>query len=179
MEDVLIGCVDGLKGFPEAIEAVFPRAKVQLCVIHQIRNTMRYVVERDKKEFMADLKPVYQALNKEEGYMNLLALEEKWARKYPVAVQSWLGNWEYLSTFFEYDKDIRRVIYTTNTIELSSASKKSHQTKGAFTSDMALLKLLYLTVMNLEKKWTMPLPSWALTFSQLFIMFEERRRPHL
>lgn len=154
--------------------------KVQLCVIHQIRNTMRYVVEKDKKAFMADLKPVYQALNKEEGYLHLLALEERWAKKYPVAVQSWLNNWDYLATFFDYDSDVRRVIYTTNTIEgFHRQVRKVTKTKGAFTSDLALLKLLYLTVVNLEKKWTMPLPNWALTFSQLFIMFEERLRPHL
>lgn len=180
VEDVLIACVDGLKGFPEAIEAVFPAAQVQLCVIHQIRNTMRYVVEKDKKAFMADLKPVYQALNQEEGYLNLLALEEKWGKKYPVALQSWLHNWEHLSTFFAYNEHIRRVIYTTNTIEgFHRQVRKVTKTKGAFTSDAALLKLIYLVVMNVEKKWTMPLPNWALTFSQLFIMFEERLRPHL
>ena len=180
VEDVLIACVDGLKGFPEAIEAVFPAAQVQLCVIHQIRNTLRYVVEKDKKAFMADLKPVYQALNQEEGYLNLLALEEKWGKKYPVAVQSWFNNWEHLSTFFAYDEHIRRAIYTTNAIEgLHRQVRKVTKTKGAFTSDAALLKLLYLVVMNVEKKWTMPLPNWALTFSQLFIMFEERLRLHL
>ncbi|TXK18366.1 IS256 family transposase [Pontibacter qinzhouensis] len=180
VEDVLIACVDGLKGFPEAIETVFPAAQVQLCVIHQIRNTLRYVVEKDKKAFMADLKPVYQALNQEEGYLNLLALEEKWGKKYPVAVQSWFNNWEHLATFFAYDAHIRRAIYTTNAIEgLHRQVRKVTKTKGAFTSDAALLKLIYLVVMNVEKKWTMPLPNWALTFSQLFIMFEERIRPHL
>ncbi len=175
VEDILIACVDGLKGFPEAIEAVFPHAQIQTCVIHQIRNTMRYVVEKDKKEFMKDLKPVYQALNKEEGYLNLLALEEKWGKKYPVAVQAWLNNWEYLSTFFAYDHEIRKVIYTTNTIEgFHRQVRKVTKTKGAFTSDTALQKLIYLVVMNVSKKWTLPLRNWALTFSQLYIMFEER-----
>ncbi len=180
VEDILIACVDGLKGFPEAIEAVFPQAQIQTCVIHQIRNTMRYVVEKDKKEFMADLKPVYQAVNKDEGYFNLLALEEKWSRKYPVAVQSWLNNWEYLSTFFAYDQEIRRVIYTTNTIEgFHRQVRKVTKTKGAFTSDTALQKLIYLVVMNVSKKWTVPLRNWPLTFSQLYIMFEERIKQHV
>ena len=180
VEDILIACVDGLKGFPEAIETVFPQAQIQTCVIHQIRNTRRYVVEKDKKEFMADLKPVYQAVNKEEGYFNLLALEEKWSRKYPVAVQSWLNNWEYLSTFFAYDQEIRRVIYTTNTIEgFHRQVRKVTKTKGAFTSDAALQKLIYLVVMNVSKKWTVPLRNWPLTFSQLYIMFEERIKLHV
>ena len=180
VEDILIACVDGLKGFPEAIETVFPQAQIQTCVIHQIRNTMRYVVEKDKKEFMADLKPVYQAVNKDEGYFNLLALEEKWGKKYPVAVQSWLNNWEYLSTFFAYDQEIRRVIYTTNTIEgFHRQVRKVTKTKGAFTSDTALQKLIYLVVMNVSKKWTVPLRNWPLTFSQLYIMFEERIKLHV
>ena len=124
---------------------------------------------------MKDLKTVYQALNKEEGYLNLLALEEKWGKKYPVAVQSWLNNWEYLSTFFAYDHEIRKVIYTTNTIEgFHRQVRKVTKTKGAFTSDAALQKLIYLVVMNVSKKWTLPLRNWALTFSQLYIMFEER-----
>ena len=180
VEDILIACVDGLKGFPEAIEAVFPQAQIQTCVIHQIRNTMRYVVEKDKKEFMKDLKPVYQAVNKEDGYFNLLALEEKWGKKYPVAVQSWLNNWEYLSAFFAYNEEIRKVIYTTNTIEgFHRQVRKVTKTKGAFTSDAALQKLIYLVVMNVSKKWTVPLRNWPLTFSQLYIMFEERIKLHL
>lgn len=180
VEDILIACVDGLKGFPEAIETVFPHTKIQTCVIHQIRNTMRYVTEKDKKEFMQDLKPVYKAANQEEGYFHLLALEEKWAKKYPVAVQSWFNNWQYLSTFFAYDQEIRRVIYTTNTIEgFHRQIRKVTKTKGAFTSDLALMKLIYLVVERVSKKWTAPLHNWALTLSQLYIMFEERMKPHI
>lgn len=180
VEDILIACVDGLKGFPEAIEAVFPQAQIQTCIIHQVRNTMRYVVEKDKKEFMKDLKPIYQAVNKDEGTFNLLAMEEKWGKKYPVAVQSWLNNWEYLSTFFAYDQEIRRVIYTTNTIEgFHRQVRKVTKTKGAFTSDTALQKLIYLVVMNVSKKWTLPLRGWPLTLSQLYIMFGERLKQHL
>lgn len=180
VEDILITCVDGLKGFPEAIEAIFPHTKIQTCVIHQIRNTIRYVTEKDKKEFMRDLKPVYQAANQEEGYFHLLALEEKWAKKYPVAVQSWLNNWQYLSTFFAYDQEIRRVIYTTNTIEgFHRQIRKVTKTKGAFTSDLALMKMIYLVVERLSKKWTAPLRNWALALSQLYIMFGERMKPHI
>lgn len=178
VEDILIACVDGLKGFPEAIAAIFPHTQIQSCIIHQIRNSMRYVTEKDKKPFMKDLKLVYQALNKEEAYENLLALEEKWGKKYPVAVQSWLNNWEHLSTYFAYDHEIRRVIYTTNTIEgFHRQVRKVTKTKGAFTSDGALLKLIYLVVQNVSKKWTMPLRNWPLTFSQLYIMFEGRIKP--
>jgi transposase-like protein len=180
VEDILIACIDGLKGFPEAIEAVFPHTQIQTCVIHQIRNTMRYVTEKDKKEFMQDLKLVYHAVNQEEGYFHLLALEEKWGKKYPVAVQSWLNNWQYLSTFFDYAQDIRRVIYTTNIIEgFHRQLRKVTKTKGAFTSDLALMKLMYLVVERVSKKWTMPLQGWALTFSQLYIKFEERVKPYI
>lgn len=180
VEDILITCVDGLKGFPEAIEAVFPHTQIQTCIIHQIRNTMRYVTEKDKKEFMSDLKLVYQAAHQEEGYFHLLALEEKWGKKYPVAVQSWLNNWQYLSTFFDYAQEIRRVIYTTNTIEgFHRQIRKVTKTKGAFTSDLALMKLIYLVVERVSKKWTMPLQGWALTFSQLYIKFEERVKPYI
>lgn len=180
VEDILIACVDGLKGFPEAIESVFPQVQIQSCVIHQIRNSMRYVVEKDKKEFMKDLKPVYQGVNKEEGSFNLLALEEKWGKKYPVVINSWQNNWEYLSTFYAYDHDIRRVIYTTNTIEgFHRQVRKVTKTKGAFTSDTALQKLIYLVVVNVSKKWTLPLRGWPLTLSQLYIMFGERLKQHL
>lgn len=180
VEDILIACVDGLKGFPQAIEAVFPHTQIQTCIIHQIRNTMRYVTEKDKKEFMSDLKLVYQAAHQEEGYFNLLALEDKWGKKYPVAVQSWLNNWQYLSTFFDYTQEIRKVIYTTNTIEgFHRQIRKVTKTKGAFTSDLALMKLMYLVVERVSRKWTMPLQGWALTFSQLYIKFEERVKQYI
>lgn len=180
VEDILIACVDGLKGFPEAIEAVFPHTEIQTCVIHQIRHTLRYIAEKDKKAFMQDIKLIYQAVNQEEGYYNLLALEEKWRKKYPVAVQSWIKNWEHLSTFFAYESEIRKVIYTTNTIEgFHRQVRKVTKTKGAFTSDVALMKLIYLVVERISKKWTLPLRGWPLTFSQLYIRFEERIKPHL
>lgn len=187
VQDILIACVDGLKGFPEAIRSVFPKTEVQTCVVHQIRNSLRYVSEKDKtcqaigmKAFMADLKPVYQALTKEEGYENLLLLEEKWGKKYPVPIAGWYQNWELLSTFFSYENHIRKVIYTTNSVEgFHRQVRKVTKTKGAFTSDMALLKLLYLVVQQISEKWTMPLHNWSLTLSQLYIRFEERLKLHL
>jgi putative transposase len=117
VEDILIACIDGLKGFPEAIGAIFPKTEIQTCVVHQIRSSLRYIAGKDKKAFMADLKPGYQDFNQEEGYENLLQLEEKWGKKYPVSIQGWLTNWENLSTFFKYDAHIRQVIYTTNIVE--------------------------------------------------------------
>lgn len=180
VEDILIACVDGLKGFPEAIAAVFPQTEVQTCVVHQIRSSLRYVAEKDKKAFVADLKPVYQAVNKEEGYENLLKLDEKWGKKYPVPLKGWYDNWENLSTFFKYDAPIRKVIYTTNIVEgFHRQVRKVTKTKGAFTSDTALLKLVYLVVQRISEKWTMPMHNWRLTLSQLYIMFEERLKPHL
>jgi len=180
VEDMLIACVDGLKGFPEAIAAVFPQTEVQTCVVHQIRSSLRYVAEKDKKAFVADLKPVYQAVNKEAGYENLLKLDENWGKKYPVPLKGWYDNWENLSTFFKYDAPIRKVIYTTNTVEgFHRQVRKVTKTKGAFTSDTALLKLVYLVVQRIADKWTMPLHNWRLTLSQLYIMFEERLKNHL
>lgn len=180
MQDMLIACVDGLKGFPEAIAAIFPKTEVQTCVVHQIRNSLRYITEKDKKAFMADLKPVYQAVSKEQGYENLIALDEKWGKKYPVPISSWYNNWENLSTFFKFDAHIRKVIYTTNSVEgFHRQVRKVTKTKGAFTSDNALLKLVYLVVQNISEKWTMPLHNWNLTLSQLFIMFEDRIKLHL
>jgi transposase-like protein len=180
VEDMLIASIDGLKGFPEAIAAVFPKTEIQTCVVHQIRSSLRYIAEKDKKVFMADLKPVYQALNQEEGYENLIKLDEKWGKKYPIPVQGWLDNWEHLSNFFKYDAQIRKVIYTTNIVEgFHRQVRKVTKTKGAFTSDNALLKLVYLVVQRVSDKWTMPLHHWKLTLSQLSIMFGERIKLHL
>jgi transposase-like protein len=180
MQDMLIACVDGLKGFPEAIASLFPQTEIQTCIVHQIRNSLRYISEKDKKAFIADLKPVYQALTKEEGYENLIKLEEKWGKKYPVPIASWYNNWEHLSTFFTYEGYIRKVIYTTNSVEgFHRQVRKVTKTKGAFTSDNALLKLVYLVVQQITEKWTMPLHNWNLTLSQLYIRFEERLKPHL
>jgi putative transposase len=175
VEDILIACIDGLKGFPEAIEAVFPKTKIQLCIIHQIRTSIRYVPEKDRKTVIADLKPIYKAVNQEQAYEKLLDFDDKWGKKYPLAVKSWMDNWVNLSTFFEYTAEIRKVIYTTNSIEgMHRQIRKVTKTKGAFTSDQALLKLVYLVVRDLSKKWTMSIHNWGLTMSQLYIKFGDR-----
>ena len=180
VKDILIACIDNLKGFAEAIATVFVQTEVQSCVVHQIRNSLRYVTSKDQKVFMADLKPVYQAVNKSEAEEKLEALSEKWNKKYPVVIESWKRNWERLTTYFKYPAAIRKLVYTTNTIEgYHRQIRKVTKTKGAFTSDMALLKLMYLATKNIEKKWTMPLANWSITVSQLSIIFGDRLKLNL
>jgi len=175
VNDILIACVDGLKGFPEAIEAIFPDTEVQLCVVHQIRNSLRYVGSMNQKEFMVDLKRVYRASNKDLAAVELDTLEKKWNDKYPIVIRSWRNNWERLSQYFKYPEDIRRIIYTTNTIEaVHRQFRKLTKTKGAFPNQNSLLKLLYMGIQNASKKWTMPIQNWSLTISQLVIFFEGR-----
>lgn len=173
--DILIACIDNLKGFADAIATVYPTTEVQTCIVHQIRNSMKYVASKDQKAFMADLKPVYQATSKDEAEHELINLEEKWGKKYPVVIDSWKRNWDKLSTYFQYSDAIRKLIYTTNTIEgFHRQVRKITKTKGAFTSDMSLLKLIYLAAQNIQKKWTQPLHNWSLTISQLSIKFGDR-----
>lgn len=175
VKDMLIVCVDGLKGFPEAINSIFPKSQVQLCVVHQIRNSLKYVSYKDKKRFAEDLKLVYKADTKELAEMNLLELEEKWGKKYPIVIKSWNENWEHLSVYFMYNKLIRKIIYTTNIIEgMHRIMRKFTKTKGGFTSETALQKMIYCGIQAASKKWSMPLPEWALTISQLDIMFPNR-----
>lgn len=175
LQDILIACTDNLKGFTSAILSVFPKAEVQLCIVHQIRNSLKYVASKDQKEFMRDLKLVYRATNKEIAEDELIKLEEKWGAKYPVVMQSWKNNWEHLSQYFKYTAPIRKIIYTTNAVEgYHRQVRKVTKTKGAFTNDMALLKLVYLATMNIQKKWTSPLHNWSTTIQQLYIIFEDR-----
>ena len=175
VEDILIAAVDGLKGFPEAINAVFPQTEVQLCIIHQIRNSMKYVGSKHQKAFMADLKPVYRAANKGAAETALDELEARWGQQYPIVIKSWRSKWENLSVYFTYPADIRRVIYTTNAIEaVHRQFRKLTKTKGAFPNENSLLKLLYVGIKNASKKWTMPIQNWNLTLSQLAIYFEGR-----
>ena len=175
VNDILIACVDGLKGFPEAIEAIFPDTEVQLCVVHQIRNSLKYVGSMNQKEFMVDLKRVYKASNKDLAAVELDNLEDKWNDKYPIVIRSWRNNWERLTHYFKYPEDIRRIIYTTNTIEaVHRQFRKLTKTKGAFPNQDSLLKLLYMGIQNASKKWTMPIQNWSLTISQLAIFFEGR-----
>jgi len=175
LKDMLIASVDGLKGFPEAIGSIYPKTEVQLCIIHQIRNSIRYIASKNQKEFMKDLKLIYQASTKEIAEDELLKLDEKWGKKYPIVIQSWQNKWENLSIYFKYPPEIRKVIYTTNIIEsVHRQFRKLTKTKGAFPNENSLLKLLYMGIKNAEKKWTMPLWNWSLTLSQLAIFFEGR-----
>ncbi len=175
VEDILIACIDNLKGFSEAISTVFTKTQVQSCIVHQLRNSLKYVASKDQKDFMKDLKPVYQAVSKEAAAAQFEKLSEKWSTKYPVVISSWQRNWEKLTTYFAYPAAIRKLIYTTNTIEgYHRQIRKVTKTKGAFTSDMALLKLLYLATTNIQKKWTQPLQNWSITVSQLSIIFPDR-----
>ena len=175
VKDMLIACIDNLSGFEQAIRSIFPQTEVQSCVVHQIRNSLKYVATKDQKEFLSELKPVYKAATKEVAEVNLEALAEKWGKKYPVVIRSWQDNWEKLSTYFKYTEDIRRIIYTTNTIEgFHRQVRKVTKNKGVFPSDDALLKLVYLAYKNISKKWTQPLQNWSLTVSQLAIHFEGR-----
>jgi putative transposase len=175
VEDILIACVDGLKGFPEAILASFPKTEVQLCIVHQIRNSFKFVGSSNQKEFTLDLKTVYQASNKEVAFSNLCLLDEKWGKKYPLAIKPWINNWENLTCYFKFSSEIRRLIYTTNPIEgFHRQVRKYTKTKGSFTSEMALLKLVYCAIQNIKEKWNMPLQNWAVTISQLDIYFPGR-----
>lgn len=180
VEDILIACIDNLKGFDEAIRTIYPQTEVQTCVVHQIRNSIKYVASKDQKAFMTDLKPVYRADNESQALSELETLKEKWGRKYPMVISSWENNWPKLSTYFKYPAGIRKLIYTTNTIEgYHRQIRKVTKTKGVFTSDMALLKLIYLATERIQQKWTMPLNNWGITASQLKIIFADRMKTDL
>ncbi|MEO7905770.1 MAG: IS256 family transposase [Saprospiraceae bacterium] len=175
VKDVLIACIDALKGFSEAIVSIFPQAEVQSCIVHQIRNSLKYVASKNQKEFISDLKTIYKADTKELAEENLNTLEQKWGKKYPIVITSWRNNWHKLSSFFKYTKEVRKLIYTTNAIEgFHRQVRKITKNKTAFTSDMALMKLIYLAHRNISKKWTQPLHNWSLTVSQLSIIFGDR-----
>lgn len=175
IKDILIACIDGLKGFPEAIQAAFPQTEVQLCIVHQIRNSLKLIGSKHQKEFMQDLKEVYKAPNLCVAEENLDNLENKWGEKYPIVIRSWRENWDNLMTYFKYSEHVRKLIYTTNPIEgFHRQVRKYTKTKGAFTSDDALLKLTFVAIMNIEKKWNQPIPNWAEIFSQLDIYFPGR-----
>ena len=158
VQDILIACVDGLKGFPEAIQAIFPNTEVQLCVIHQIRNSIRYVASKDQKAFMRDLKPVYKAVNEESAELALDELDRLWGSKYPAVIASWRDKWHLLSAYFKYPDAVRKPIYTTNAaLAVHRQFRKLTKTKGAFLNQTSLLKLLYVGMLNASEKWTMPI----------------------
>ena len=175
VNDILIASVDGLSGFVEAINAVYPKAEVQRCIIHQIRSSTKYVSYKDVKAFTADLKPVYKAPTEQAALEALNECEEKWGKKYPLAVKSWRVNWDEIATMFKYPKEIRTIIYTTNAIEnFNRQLRKVTKTKGAFVSDDALMKQLYLTTMQITDKWTMAIRDWGTILANLLIYFGDR-----
>lgn len=175
VQDILILCADGLTGLKEAISAIYPKTEYQRCIVHQIRNSLKYVPYTDRKELAHDLKSVYQASTADNGYENLIELEEKWKSKYPGAIQSWLDNWDVLSVFFKFSAEIRKVMYTTNAIEsLNSTYKRLNRNRKVFPTDMSLLKTLYLSTMKAEKKWSVRTSNWDICLSQFRIMYEGR-----
>jgi putative transposase len=160
---------------PEAINSVFPKTDIQLCIVHMIRNSIKYVSSKFQKEFMADLKNVYKATAEENARFELDKLIEKWGKKYPLAVNPWKNHWQHVSTYFKYSDDIRRIIYTTNAVEgLHRQLRKVTKNRSLFPNDEALMKILFLAIRDVEKKWTSPLQNWSLTISQLSGMFEGR-----
>ena len=175
LEDILITCVDGLSGFPEAIEAVFPKTQVQLCIVHMLRNSLKYVSWKDRKALCKDLKKVYSASTVEDAELALSAFLEKWDKQYPTISQSWLNNWERVIPFFAYPADIRKAIYTTNAIEsLNMTLRKVIKNKRSFPSNEAVFKLLYLAINNIAKKWTMPIHHWKAAMNRFSIEFGDR-----
>ncbi len=175
VEDVIFACVDGLKGFPDAIQTAFPQTAVQLCIVHQIRYALRLIPDKNAKEFMQDLKAVYQAPNLKTAEDNLLILEQKWGHIYPQAVGTWVNNWQNITTYFDYSEPIRKIIYTTNTIESYHRNiRKFTKTKAAFTSDNALLKIAFLAIQNMEKIWNKTTFNWKSILSELLITFGQR-----
>jgi len=175
VKDILIACMDGLTGFKEAVLAVFPKTEIQRCIIHQIRNSLKYISWKDKKAFMVDLKAVYQAPTREAGEGNLRKLKEIWNGQYAVAIRSWDNNWEDLATFFDYPAAIRRMIYTTNTVEgYNRQLRKVTKSRSSFPTGEAVRKLLFLANRDIIKKWTNPMTDWPSILNQLVIRFGER-----
>ncbi len=178
--DVLFFCVDGLSGFKEAINSVYPKAQVQRCIIHMLRNSFKYVSYKDIKRFAADFKSVYKAPNEELALAELESFKDKWGKKYPYAISSWESNWDVVSPFFRFSDDIRRIMYTTNIIEgLNRQFRKVTKTKSAFTNDTSLEIMLYLASMNVIKKWTQRYRNWDMVLSQLGLLFDDRLAQYL
>jgi transposase-like protein len=177
VDDILIACIDNLKGFSQAINSIFPNTEIQSCIVHQIRNSLKYVASKDQKEFMKDLKLVYQASTKDLAELELSNLADKYEKKYPIVIKSWQENWSKLSTYFAYENQIRKLIYTTNAIEgFHRQVRKVTKNKGVFPNDTALTKLIFLAVENISQKWTSPLANWSITAQQLYIRFEDRMK---
>ena len=175
VKDVMVICADGLTGIKEAINAAYPDAEYQRCIVHQVRNTLKYVSYKDMKNFASDLKTIYLAPNEQQGYDNLQRVKERWDEKYPNAMKSWEQNWDILTPIFKFSADVRKVIYTTNAIEsLNSTYKKLNRQRTVFPSDKALLKSLYLSTLQATKKWTQPLRGWGKVYGEFAVMYEGR-----
>ena len=180
LEQILIACVDGLCGFPEAIEVEYPPAKVQLCIIHQVRNSLRYVAWKDYKAVTADLKSIYQAASEEQASQELDRFAEKWDAQYPNSAKSWRTHWANLITIFDYPADIRKAIYTTNAIEsLNSVIRKATKKRKVFPTDDAALKVVFLATQAAAKKWTMPIKNWKSAMNRFAIEFAEQLAPYM
>jgi len=175
VNDILIACIDGLKGFPQAIKNLYPNTEIQLCIVHQIRNSLKYVGSKYQKEFLKDLKEVYQATNIELAEQKLQDLDKKWGEKYPVVINSWKNNWENLSAYFKYSSPIRKIIYTTNIVEgFHRQLRKVTKNRSIFPSDQSLMKIIYLATIDASKKWTSPKQGWAEIAGQLSLHFPGR-----
>lgn len=175
VKDIMIICADGLTGIKEAINTAFPKTEYQRCIVHQVRNTLKYVPYKDKKAFATDLKSIYLAPNEQQGHENLERVAEKWSEKYPNALKSWEQNWDVLTPIYKFSSDVRKVIYTTNAIEsLNSTYKKLNRQRSIFPNDSALLKALYLATLQATKKWGQPLRNWAKVYGEFSIMYEGR-----
>lgn len=180
VKDILIACMDGLKGLPDAIEAVFPKTTVQLCIVHMIRNSLKYIPYKHFKEFTSDLKAVYHANSEEHGKEELEKLEGKWETRYPMAIKPWKVHWTNLNAFFGFPPAVRKIMYTTNAVEaLHRQIRKTTKTKGVFPTDDSLVKMLYLTINRLSQKWTKPRNGWKQILASLAITFGERVTDHV
>lgn len=180
VEQILIACVDGLSGFPDAIQAVYPHAKVQLCIVHMVRNSLKYVPWKDYKAVTAALKRIYQSATEQEASLELERFAEEWDHKYPQISKSWRSHWSNLITIFDYPEDIRKAIYTTNAVEsLNSVIRKSTKTRKLFPTDESAMKVVYLAIQAASKKWTMPIRNWKAAMNRFMIEFEEQLAPHI
>lgn len=175
VKDILIACVDGLKGFPDAITTVFPEAQIQLCIVHMVRNSMKFVPWKDYKPVTADLKQIYQSATEEEALLAVDRFADRWDDKYPLISKSWRNHWENLNTLFNYPPDIRKAIYTTNAIEsLNSVIRKATKKRKLFPTDDSAKKVIYLAILEASKKWTMPIRNWKAALNRFMIEFEDR-----
>jgi len=180
VKEILIACMDGLKGLPEAIKTVFPSVNIQTCIVHQIRNSIKYIASKDKKEFIKDLKCVYKAFTEELALAQLDNLKDKWGDKYSIVIDSWYNNWSQLSTFFSFSPEIRKMIYTTNTLEgFNRQIRKYTKARTIFPTDQSLSKCVYLATMEIIEKWTQPTPNWGRTLAELSIIFDEQLNDEL